>query len=125
MRVAYAWMSVVACLALEWAGAASGIPLLSFLPLGSFAVLWWMGRMAIVPRTAFALTAGFLLDSVFAHPFGTYMIVFLLLAGVAEFLHAFFSARDSMAARMASAAAMLSLFFILFFAVSRILAGSV
>ena len=121
MRIVLALISVVVFLVLEWACAISGILFLSVLPLASLAVVWWLGRLPLVSRLVFGLIAGFLLDSILGHPFGTHMLVFLLLAGSAEFLNALFSARDSKTARFVSVAAMLVLFFILLPVVSRVI----
>ena len=105
--------AVAASLAVQWVAAASGAWALSWIPYGVLAALWWQGRLALVPRTAFALLAGFFLDSMGPAPFGSSVIVLLILAGAREVLHTLFSARDSRVATLANAATLLALFFIL------------
>ena len=105
--------SIAALLAMEWALGASGTLFLPSVPLASFGVLWWMDRMPPVSRMLFGAIAGFLMDSMLTRPFGAYALLFLFLAGAIEVLHAFFSARESRAARGMSAAIALGLFFAL------------
>ena len=105
--------AVAASLAVQWAAAASGARVLSWIPYGALAALWWQGRLPLVPRMASALLAGFLLDSVRPAPFGSSLILLLILAGAREVLHTLFSARDSRVATLANAATLLALFFIL------------
>ncbi|MEK7082122.1 MAG: hypothetical protein AAB915_00380 [Patescibacteria group bacterium] len=99
--------------ALELILAPWGVALLSRAPLASLAALWWMGRLAFVPRMAYAALAGFFLDATFAHPFGASIILFLLIAVLVEILHAVLSRHDSGAARSAYVAIILAVFFIL------------
>ena len=118
--MARALASIIFFLALEWFLAATGVWWLSWLPWPALSAVWWMGRLRSEPRFAYALCAGIILDAVSGRAFGAYVILFLLLAGITEALHAIFSAHDSRPARLVSRTLMFILFFSLLPAVSAL-----
>jgi len=120
IKVVLGLVLVVAFLALEWMAASSGMRLLSWIPLGALAALWWSRSLALVPRMAYAALAGFIIDLVSGTAFGSTVVLLLLMGGVAEILRVVLSAHDSRAAQGVSAAVMLTFFFLLTPLASRI-----
>ena len=120
IKVVLGLVLVVAFLALEWMAASSGMRFVSWIPFGALAALWWSGRLALVPRMAYAALAGFIIDLVSGHPFGSTVMLLLLMVGVAQVLGVMLSAHDSRAAQGVSVAIMLVLFFLLTPLASRI-----
>lgn len=120
IKVGLGLVLVVAFLSLEWVAASSGMRLVSWMPLGALAALWWSRPLALVPRMAYAALAGCIIDLVSGAVFGSTMVLLLLMAGVTEILGVVLSAHDSRAAQGVSATVMLALFFLLMPLASRI-----
>lgn len=119
--ITFALATVIGALAVEWAARVSGVTGISSLPFGNLFILWWAWRMPYMRRVVFAGVAGFLRDAIGVHPFGTFLILFLLLAGAAELLHAFFSAQESPVARGIGGVILAALFFLMMPLVAKLM----
>ncbi len=123
MAVAAALGTVGGMFFVMWASASAGAGFIAAFPWALIAALWWLERLALPSRMAFALTGGFLLDSFLPGPFGVHIAIFILLAFVVEFLHAVFSGRESAFARGAALFLLILFWFMMMPLAHRMLAN--
>lgn len=115
-RVGYfvsACVAVLAALFLERAAFASGIGLISWIPLSSFAVIWLLERISLHPRFFLAFGWGIFLDALSGYPFGAHLVPLLIVAGAVGFFHMIFSSQESFAVRLGMIALLCGIFLLL------------
>lgn len=112
MKYFFIIVTIFASLLFHWTfGGLFNVSITFLIPVA--VLLFWFSRIFFEARLWLAAGLGFFLDNLSPHPFGTHLILFFLLALVAEFVHSFISDRESIAIRGICGAALTILFIVL------------
>lgn len=87
--------SLVAAFILEWTlGSVFSFRGIAW-PLVISAVVFWFWRLKLLSRILLGVLTGIFMDGISPHPWGTYLMLFMVLAILSELLQLFFSDTDS------------------------------
>ncbi len=91
--------SLVAAFILEWTtGSVFSFWGIAW-PLVISVVIFWFWRLKLLPRILLGVFIGIFMDGISPHPWGTYLVLFMILAILSELLQLFFSDTVSHLAR--------------------------